>query len=653
MNMATASKKQLLSLALIFCLTYLCGASPFSSGLSQNVMTLWTSRDGLPSDTILDGIQDGRGYIWLASYDGLVRFDGNNYMVFSPSQGGFTGKSPRALAYSPDGSIWIGTNTTGLFKYKDGGFTRYGIDEGLPDLSVRCLAVDRQGRIFVGTANGVARFENGHLLTLKGGMAADLGIANFLLPLEGGDILLGSNRSGLWVVRGEEIVPYLAGPSVDTNSFASAFIDSSNSLWLGTNAGLLFRVAGNQIVESIALPEIKDASINAFFADADGTLWIATDKGIVYRQNGAFNFFSEANGLPSNVVSSLWRDKEGNLWVATERGGLVKFSPGKFINIAKREGLISDAVNSVTEDSSGGIWVATDEGVTSFPSGRPLEREWAKSAQSLLVSLKGVRVRQVRCDRDGALWFSTYSDRGLLALRPNGKIESYSTKEGLPVNKVRNSMMTSSGAIWIGTANGAAVLSGGKITNYGKAVLPNTVILGAMEDSHGRVWLGTDGGGLVLFESGIFRVFTTKDGLASNVVFRALEDKAGRIWISTSDGLSLLREGKFSSVDASAGLRGESVFEVLLDPSGKLWIITGMKVIVASADALAEAVVSSELLTESRSFDRLDGLAGQLSANAWAYMNGNGVVYLPTLQGLSVYNPPIGATKHVAAARVR
>jgi ligand-binding sensor domain-containing protein/class 3 adenylate cyclase len=612
-------------------------------------MTVWTGADGLPSDTILDGAQDARGYIWLASYDGLVRFDGKSFSTLGAASGGFSGKSPRVLAASGaargDGSLWIGTNTSGLFRYKDGSFTRFGLEEGLPDLSVRAIAIDQSGRVYVGTARGVARFDDqgmgGKLSAIKGGVASECGIANFLLPLEGGDVIVGSNLPGLWMIRGEGLVPYLAGQGIEGFSFSAGYLAPSNELWLGTSSGRILRVARNEVVESIDLPELKGASINSFYGDQDGTLWIATDRGIVYRRSGSFNFFSEENGLPSNVVSALWRDREGSLWAGTERGGLVKFSPGKFINISKRDGLVNDSVNAVTEDASGGIWVATDSGLSWFPSGAPLSPKWKKGAEALLKTLKDVRVRQVRFDpEDGSLWFATYSDGGLLVLSTDGSIRSIAKKEGLPTNRVRFSARTRSGAVWIGTTAGPAVLENGSMRTYGvDSGLPNLFILSAREDSTGRIWLGTDGGGLAIFDKGAFRVFTTKDGLAGNVVFRVLEDSKSRFWISTSDGLTLCEEGKFLSADRGAGLSGESVYEVLRGPDDKLWIITSRKVIVVSADELALALHRNGMAMGLRSYDRLDGLAGQLSANAWACMSAKGVVYLPTLQGLSFYNP--------------
>jgi ligand-binding sensor domain-containing protein/class 3 adenylate cyclase len=613
------------------------------TGLAQHVMTIWTDREGLPSDTILDVVQDSDGYVWLASYDGLVRFDGESFTVITPQDGGFDGRSARVLELAPDGSLWVGTNTAGLYHLKDGIFHHYGLKDGLPDLSVRSIAFDGDGHAWVGTANGVSRQIGGHFESALPAGSASFGIANFLLPLQDGSVIVGSNLPGLWLITGRGVEPYLSQSGVSAWSFSSAFLDKNGQLWLGTSSGQILRVSRNEIRETIRIDALNGSSINSFYSDPDGTLWIATDRGIVSRRGSSYSIFSEDNGLPSNVVSSLGRDREGNLWVGTERGGLVKFSPGKFVNLAKKDGLISDAVNGVTEDRYRSVWVATDEGVSFFPSaGDPYATDGARraSVDAIVKRLTGVRVRQIRAEKDGSLFFATYSDDGLLILSSDGTVKTLTKHDGLPTNRVRFSCRTARGDLWVGTTAGPVAFRNGTPTAYGTdSGLPNLFILCITEDAAGNIWFGTDGGGLSRFNGTSFTTMTTADGLAGNVVFRVFRDTAERLWVCTAEGLSLYKDGKFIRVDQSIGLSSQSVFEVLEDQSSRLWIVTGREVIVAPCDELASAAEQGFTLTGYRAYDRLDGLAGQLSANAWSYLNDVGIVYLPTLKGLSTYNP--------------
>lgn len=613
------------------------------SRLSQYVMTIWTDREGLPSDTILDVIQDKAGYVWLASYDGLVKFDGETFTVLNAEDDGFDGKSARVFELGQDGTLWIGTNTAGLYSCRDGAFTRYGIEDGLPDLSVRSIVADSDGTLWVGTANGVSKKVGDRFESAVQSDAASFGIANFLLPLHDGSIVVGSNMNGLWLITPDGVEPYLPNQGVSAWSFSAAFLDPEGQLWLGTSSGQILRVERNEIREKYAPESIKGSSINTFYNDSEGNLWIGTDRGILLRRGSEFECFSEDNGLPSNVVSSLYRDTEGNLWVGTERGGLVKFSHGKFVNTSRRDGLVSDAVNGVTEDRYRSVWVATDEGVSFFPSasdpyGKDSSR--TKSVDEVLAKLDGIRIRQIRAEKDGSLWFATYSDYGLLILNPDGTTASVNKSSGLPINRVRFSYRTSKGALWIGTTAGPVLFDKDKITAFGtESGLPNLFILCTMEDAEGNIWLGTDGGGVSRYNGSSFKTLTTKDSLAGNVVFRIFRDSSDRLWMCTSDGLSLYNDGGFITVSSLIGISGQSVYEVLEDKSNRLWIITGRKVVVAASSDLSKAAKAGYVLANYRVYDRLDGLAGQLSANAWAFLNESDIVYLPTLKGLSTYNP--------------
>ena len=611
--------------------------------LSRYVMTIWTDREGLPSDTILDVAQDHSGYIWLASYDGLVRFDGERFSVLTAAEDGFDGKSARVLEIAPDDTLWIGTNTAGLYSYWKGKFRHYGIEDGLPDLSVRSLAIDSDSVVWVGTANGVSKKKGERFESAVPANSASFGIANFLLPLHDGTVIVGSNMPGLWLITPKGVEPYLANQGVSSWSFSAAILDHSGQLWLGSSSGQILRVNRNEIREKYEPSFLKGSSINTFYTDSEGTLWIGTDRGVLCRRGNEFESFAEENGLPSDVVSSLCRDTEGSLWVGTERGGLVKFSQGKFVNTTERDGLISNAVNAVTEDRYRSVWAATDEGVSFFSStSDPYKTDATRrfNVDSLIARLKGVRVRQIRAEKDGSLWFSTYSDDGLIVLKADGSTSVISKNAGLPTNRVRFTYRTSKGDLWIGTTAGPVVISNGKMTVFGKdSGLPNLFILGISEDGKGNIWLGTDGGGVAIWNGTSFKILTRADGLAGNVVFRVFRDSQDRLWACASDGLSLYDGSRFRSADMALGIAGQSVYEILEDASGRLWIITARSVIVASASDLASAVSSGVTLASSRSYDRLDGLAGQLSANAWAYLNSSGIVYIPTLKGFSTYNP--------------
>ena len=620
-------------------------ALPSDLSMGQLVIDQWNDRTGLPSNSVLDVLQDSRGYVWIASYDGLVRFDGKTFTVFTKdSEAGFRSNSARVLLSSADGTLWVGTNTEGLFAYREGHFSAYGKESGLPDLSVRTLGYDGKGRLWAGTAGGVAVLENGKF-TVAAGQA---GIPSFFLTLGDGSLLMGSNKPGLWKTSGTQLIPYLPGLTGEGEAlagltFSSAFLDQRNQLWLGSGNGRLLVISGNQIVRTIEPESMKGGTVKDFLVDRDGTLWIATDKGLFSSRGETFVGYTEENGLPNNSVTSLWQDLEGSFWVGTERGGLVKFSPGKFINVTQREGLAGNAVNAVVEDRWGSVWVGSDQGLSvllgaSDPSFTDPARK--KALDQVKADLGKSRIRQIRLDGQGVLWFSTYSDFGLYAF-DGLKSWSLTQKDGLPVNRVRLSLEDSRGRLWIGTTAGLVMREAGVTKTFGREQgLKNDFILALHEDPQGAIWIGLDGGGVArLNPDGQMKSWTTAEGLAGNVVFRFFSDHQGRLWICTSDGLSLAQESGFRTYRSSDGLVSDAVYQVLQEGrDGPLWLITSRGLQVVAPETLL-SIGKNLGRTSYRVLDRLDGLAGQPSANAWAFQNAQGVLYVPTIGGLSIYNP--------------
>ena len=154
------------------------------NSLAGSVQTFWSDTNGLPSNRILDVLQDGTGYIWLASYDGLIRFDGETFTEFTEAEHGFTGISPRVLCEDAYSTLWIGTNSTGLYAYQNKTFKRYAEEDGLPNLSIRAIKFDKDNVLWVGTANGLARLEkSGRFVPILDERNKSLGIITFILPI--------------------------------------------------------------------------------------------------------------------------------------------------------------------------------------------------------------------------------------------------------------------------------------------------------------------------------------------------------------------------------------------------------------------------------------------------------------------------------------
>lgn len=620
---------------------------PKATDPNHMVMTNWTDRDGLPSNTVLDAIQDHAGWIWIASPDGLIRFDGMNFTIWSKSNSDeFASLSARVLTLTPDGTLWIGTNTDGLYAWSKGSFSHFTQDAGLPDLSISALSVDLLGRLWVGTGKGISYLKGGRFHSVPSG--PEMGIPTLFLPQSDGTMLAASNLPGLWRVLETGIEGAFSRlgkrdrDSLGASVFSAAWRDPNNRLWLGTRDGRVLRVSGSDLSVVYAPAALRGTPIKAFFADRGGTLWIGSDRGIILFRDGQFQTYTEGDGLPNNHVSFMFQDRESNIWVGSEKGGISKFTASKFSNYTRRDGLVNSVVNTVCRDQFGSLWIGTDAGL-SFQAGPgdpyQHDRRRKTAVDKVVDDLDNVRLRHIRFDSHNRLWFSSYSFKGL-AVFDGQKLSYLNQKDGLPSNRIRKTIADKLDQLWIVTSAGL-VRKSDKIKVFGnKDGLAGANILDVFQDSAGTIWVATDGDGVARLDGETFSRIGPADGLASSVVFRIYEDSAKRLWFAGSEGLSLWQNGVMHPITARLGLATDTVFQVLEEIPGRLWLLTGRGVLVVDATELADlALAKRREAPEQRFLDTVDGLAGSFSDSSWAYQDSGGIVYLPTNAGLSIFDP--------------
>ena len=287
---------------IVFCLILVLFFSPLSvslhatvefDDLAGSVSTFWNDSNGLPSNTLLDIVQDDVGYIWLASYDGLIRFDGLSFTEFSKKETGFTGASPRVLQKGSDGSLWIGTNTSGLYNYKNKKFVHYGQDSGLPDLSVRAINIDEQNRLYIGTAGGIAYLgDEGQFVKLSDEVNADVGVVSFILPHKN-RLFVGSNKKGMRVIKDGKLATPDYLKEIESETFSAGYVDVDDSIWLGTISGKMFQIKNDSIVQKCEFENMNSATINKFMRFKNGVMYVASYKGLGRFNKNGFDLFSE------------------------------------------------------------------------------------------------------------------------------------------------------------------------------------------------------------------------------------------------------------------------------------------------------------------------------------------------------------------------
>lgn len=551
-----------------------------------------TTAEGLSENSTYCLHQDRRGFLWVGTQDGLNRYDGTGFRVFKADPLDSTLlDSGYILALDEDstGTLWVGTGGGGLARYNPitEHFRVYraakGTGQGLPSDFVRAVLVDRRGRVWAGTENGLCRFDprTGHFRTFRHAATPDEGTD---LRRDAIRALAQTPDGRIWVGTGE-----------------------GRLSWFDERRGTLI-TAWRPHPDDAAAADVGQRAVTALLADRNWRIWIGTEgDGLRAYQpaTGRLRTYrpvaNQPGSLPAPRVRSLLRDRSGTLWVGTS-GGLCRFDDARETFRTVRHnpsfptnGLPDNDVQALLQDRSGQLWVATESGMASFADqlgafarvgGMPAD-VWAvlpDAAGHLLVGTETEGVLHVAPDADDPL-----------APLPDGPMAFQPGAGGLPTPFVRALCRDRRGNLWVGTQSAGLVRYDAgtnqphAFRHIGRdtASLSDDFVRGLMEDRAGYLWVSTEGG-LNRYDplTGRFRVYrhdpARPNSLPSNFVRQAVEGRRGNLWVATGGGgLALLdpeRKGAFTNfrhnpADARS-LPSDFVRVMYQDRRGVLWLGT-------------------------------------------------------------------------------
>ena len=601
--------------------------------LTQYSRTVWRQEDGLPQDTIREIAQTTDGYLWLGTDEGLVRFDGYDFVVFNKYQAHLPANSITTLAAGPDGSLWIGT-ASGLTRYHDKQFTTYTTKDGLPDDSIADICVDHTGAVWVVAGVDLARFDNGRFTVFR---------ADQEIPVTTVRIVYEDRRHVLWVggvngiVKREEnrFVPILDRKEL-TGEFVTQMVDDERGdLWIAGSLGLLVRSPDGKVRHYDTNDGLPDVFIRSLWRDRDGNVWAGTNSGLARLRNNRFTTMSGPGGRDRDQVRCLFEDREGNLWVGTNTG-LSRLRDDMFTVYGKSEGLPSDDPNTVFQDSSGRIWVGFhDSGLMLFGT----------DGYKLYTTRNGLpnnEVFSIRQSHNGDLLVGT---RGGLVRMRGDHLSTYRPPDALNRGLVFDSLEDSAGRLWLALPGGLGELNGDKlrIVIPGGPVLNNAVVSLA-EGRGGVLWAGTYGKGLWRVHGPDKRQFTQEDGLSSDQIRSVRQDRDGTLWIATfGGGLNEYRNGKFTSFTEKDGLLSDNVSDVA-DDGTSLWLSTTRGICRIPKQQLRDFAAHKISKLDPTNYGVEDGLRSAQCAPGYPIPGGgrrtsDGRLWFPTSLGLAVIDP--------------
>lgn len=594
----------------------------------QHHVESWTTDTGLPQNSVNGILQTRDGFLWLATFGGLVRYDGADFKVFNPGNTpGLRSSRFLRLFEDADANLWITTENAGLTRYRDGLFQTYTTDDGLPDNLVIEVYYDAEGRLLVGSQDEVAEWRDGRLspytppagehysrpvTTTRDGAVWHYGPSFGLHRHEGGRVTVEA-RTDLHV--------------------GLMFEDGRGRLWLSTQEGRLVVFADGKFTD-YAVPGVPRVVVVKFYEDRRGDLWLGlAGQGLLRLSGERLTRYTTADGLAGNDVQTVYEDREGSLWVGTMTG-LSRLTPRVVTAYSAADGLSRDNLYPVMEDRQGGLWLGARGGLTLLRGGvfTNLAARY-RIDERLIMSLME--------DRAGGLWVGTWS--GEVWRIKDGRAVAHLPREGIPGSVVRAIYEDREGVLWLGGGAGLLRYRDGHFTRYTKTDgLSGDAVHVIYEDRAGSLWLGTEAG-LTRYSGGLFTAYTERDGLSAGIVRSLYEDADGALWVGTYDsGIYRFRDGRFARLTTAEGLFDNGAFQILEDARGYFWVSCNRGVYRVARRELNEAADGRLARVVSTSYGRQDGMLN-VECNGGGQPAGvrgaDGRFWFPTQKGVVVVDP--------------
>ena len=626
----STKRRVLTSLGILLACCRCAAALNPSIDMNQYAHTAWPVRGGFFKGSVYAIAQTPDGYLWLGTDLGLVRFDGVRFVPWQPEGEHLPSNTIRRLLASRDGRLWIGTDK-GLASWRNGKLIHY------PELvgqSVLSILEDRKGTVWVG-ASGIS---TGRLCAIQ----------NVAVHCSGEDGDLGH-----WVL--------------------SLYEDRGGTLWVGAATGLWRWKPG--VPKRYPMPDLAPGILSLIEGDK-GALLIATSNGI--RQLANANGRAETYSVPGRSLhfspDFLLRDANGGLWIGTTDHGLVHMHQGRTDRFANSDGLSGDAIQCLFEDREGSIWVATLDGLDRF-------RDNAIPTISVKQGLSNPTIWSILAAKDGSMWFGS---RDGLNRWNEGQITVYREQSGLPDHAVDSLLQDDRGRIWVSTPRGLAYFDNGRFIQV--SALPGGLMYPMAGDNAGNVWishydqglfhllggrmveritwanmghkdhasslfpdpvqgglwLGFSYGGVAYFKDGQVRAsYAAADGLGEGRV-NDLQLDPGTLWAATEGGLTRVKNGRVATLSSRNGLPCDAVHWFMEDDDHSVWLGMTCGLVLIARSELDAWAADPKRMIQTTVFDASDGIrmaAGVSGFTPRVAKSADGRIWFLPFDGVSVLDP--------------
>jgi len=642
---------------------------------AQNKLPVWlkfnslTVENGLANNTINDIVQDSLGFVWIATNDGLSRYDGKSFVNFTESLSGknsITNNYVKSLQVDPNGMLWVLTDD-GLNKYNSrlAKFEFIGNNEtdGLSHQSTTAIAFLNEETTLIGSyGGGVDVLENQKVVKRFNPTNSNLGsnLISSIKRLSNNEAWITTWYDGLFKLNYKTNEVEKINLNLNTNEelvIYNSYADSSD-LYLATNHG--FSIINSATLKTIHINQatnksLKDSDILSVFKDRQDNIWLGS------RNNGAFKINKQKlvkapftshfeNYSPNSTftsinhrsVSCFFQDSQNNIWLGTHNRGINVVNPdgenlrsiNKFPNLSSN---VNMSIWGLIEDDNNNIWLGTDgSGLIKYNPFTQKSKHYINQKHNK-NSLSDNAILSATKDKEGNLWFGTYAG-GLnkFDFKKKKFYRYYAGNDATDLNRndIRALHVDKSNNLWIGSNGGGLHLYQKKTDNFKFISNLGWIDIRCItSDQNGLLWIGTFGNGLFSYDQKNQSLVQHKqiDKYDANIIFSLAFSDKENLWIGTRyKGLIRYntRSKKTEQYSTSNGLSNNTVQKVLTTNNNEIWLTTNEGIDVFNIKE-----------SKFKNFNPSQGvLSGPFNNNS-GILTSNGYLFFGSNTGLNMFDP--------------
>lgn len=599
----------------------------------QYIYHNWNNTNGLIQNSVADIVQDEEGYLWLATEEGVLRFDGTNFKVFNrENTSGLHSSTFYDLAKSKQG-IWAAALNTVLFLSSDS-IKTYDFRKHLKNSWISAISEDHTGMLWIGTNNGELFYIKNQKIVKYLGRPTNK-FKNIQILSTGPGVLFMGTERGLFELNKDKV--FVSVPGFETQNIRALESDKNGSLWIGTKDDGLYHLQGEKITHYSVKEGLNELFIRSLGISPGGEIWIGTSSsGIQILKDGKFKDLKD-NGISNDGIKRIAFSEPGLIWLGTPASGLIQMKPARIQTILKSDGLADKVILPIYQHPNGEIWIGTaGQGINRIKNGKIYHYTRRDGlANEIIISVYGTTDK---------IFVGTVGGLNIFNLKTSKFDKEYTMKDGLASNVVQSVLADSKNRIWISTASGGVHLL--ENDTIKRLPLPDGLLNAEMtsifEDHKSIIWIGTAGAGFISIDlKNNIRHYKNDLGVSSDIIYTFYEDKEGTLWLGSEAGLIAFQKKKV--FNKSNGLKFNGIYRIIDDGKGFIWMSGNFGLqLVSIQDLIKQKHNGSKgFKITSRLFSTADGMAnsetnGNISPAGWKMKDGS--LWFPTVEGIAVVN---------------